>query len=73
MENKFDRAKHVYSNAYTVVGFYPETEQRFCEMLYAMSPVAAEQKCLKKYPGVAVCATFDGRATPVDKEIYVIF
>ncbi|NLF98964.1 MAG: hypothetical protein GX565_02315 [Lentisphaerae bacterium] len=58
---------------FTVVGFYPDSEQRFCEFIEASSTVAAEREIQKSYPGLAVCGVFRGKHTPVDRKDYVNF
>jgi len=58
---------------FTVVGFYPDSEQRFCDFFVASSAIAAEQKCQRTYPGLAVCGVFKGHHIAVDCEDYVSF
>ena len=60
-------------NQYTVVGFWPDGNYRFCASLQAATPEAAEAKVLDEYPGVAITATFEGVLYPVDDETYVTY
>jgi len=57
---------------FTVVGFWPDTDQRFCDLVLATNASTAEQKCLKNNPGLAICATFAKAIQPVDKQEYVL-
>ena len=45
---------------FTVVGFYPDTLQRFSEWLEANNADEAELKCSEVFPGLAVCGIIAG-------------
>lgn len=60
-------------NDYTVIGFYPDTMQRFSETYRASSPESAERKCFRQYLEVAVCGVVKGQHNCVDSATYVAF
>ena len=45
---------------FTVIGFWPDTEQRFCDVVSAANASMAENLCLQDNPGVAVCGVIAG-------------
>ena len=53
-------------NPFTVIGFWADTEQRFCDVVSATSASMAENLCLQSNPGVAVCGVIAGRHACVD-------
>jgi len=53
-------------NLYTIVGFWPDTGQRFAECFRASSPAEAEALCAEVHKGLAIVATFNGDLYPVD-------
>jgi hypothetical protein len=54
-------------NSYTVMGFWPDTMQRFAESFVAKDAEAAEEACFTKYGDVAICGVLNGKHTPVDR------
>ncbi len=56
---------------FTVVGFYPETLERFCEHISAKNCAAAERHINRSHPEVAICGVFDGVVKCVDRKRYV--
>lgn len=56
---------------FTVIGFWPDTLQRFCTNLVATSADAAEVKCLSTHPGLAICAVIGGVHAALDSANYV--
>ncbi len=57
--------------AYTVVGYWPDTDQRFTARLSATTATEAESRCIEENPGVSVCAVFAGEHDAVDTDPYV--
>lgn len=55
------------NHPFTIIGFYPSTMQRFATHLQAASPEKAEERCIAKHPGVAVCGVLAGYQQCVDK------
>jgi len=51
---------------YTVIGYWPDSMQRFAEHVEAIDHNIAEEICLKKYDVVAVCGVLAGHQQPVD-------
>ncbi len=45
---------------FTVIGFYPDNNQRFAMPFYADTADEAEDKAIKAYPGLAVCGVIQG-------------
>ena len=58
---------------FTVIGFYPNTMQRFAESYRAPNPESAEKKCFRQYPEVAICGVVKGRHNCVDSATSVTF
>lgn len=56
---------------FTVIGFYPETLQRFCDHIRARNVDAAEREIRELYPTVAICGVIAGASNCVDRERYV--
>ena len=46
--------------SFTVVGFWPDTGQRFSTFVCACSPDLAEAECQREHPGLAVCGVIQG-------------
>jgi hypothetical protein len=70
MENKFDRLEHV-GHHFTVIGFWPDTMQRFADSYMAMDSGEAEKMCLRLNDGVSVCGVIKGKHACVDTHTYV--
>lgn len=56
---------------FTVIGFYPDTLQRFCSHIRAKNVDAAEREIRVQYPNVAICGVINGESNCVDRERYV--
>ncbi len=56
---------------FTVVGFWPDSRQRFLEAVLAPTGKAAEQAMGDKYPGLTVTGVITGLKRACDNEIYV--
>ena len=56
---------------FTVIGFYPETLERFCDHIHAQNVDAAEREIRVQYPTVAICGVIAGAFDCVDRERYV--
>ncbi len=56
---------------FTVIGFYPDTMQRFCGHAHATNADAAEREILVEYPDIAICGVIAGKFDCVDSERYV--
>jgi hypothetical protein len=46
---------------YTVIGFWPDTMQRFATTISATSADDAEMRCSQKQHGVMVCGVIKGK------------
>lgn len=57
--------------AFTVVGYWMDSLQRFSTHVQAIGPDEAEDACIYKYPGVAVCAVLSGRRQCVETAEYM--
>lgn len=57
--------------AFTVVGYWSDSLQRFSAYVDAMNPEEAEEICMQQHPGVAICAVFTGRQVSVDAAEHV--
>lgn len=53
---------------YTVVGYWPDTDQRFTAWLSAATAAEAESQCIDENPGISVCAVFAGEHAAVDTD-----
>jgi len=51
---------------FTVIGFWPDTGQRFATHIKAMSALEAETRCVNVHAGVAICGVLRGRLECVD-------
>lgn len=51
---------------FTIIGYWPDTEQRFCDVVHATTATKAEDLCLQVHPGVAVCGVIAGSHTCLD-------
>lgn len=82
MAGTFDKKKHdvqtdrqaqnsvsntsVASYVFTVIGFWPETMQRFADVFAAADACDAEEKCLREHRGLSVCGVVAGDHECVD-------
>jgi hypothetical protein len=57
--------------SYTIIGFWPDSLQRFATIVQASSPDAAEERCIKEHSGVVVCGVLIGAHTCVDPRVLV--
>jgi hypothetical protein len=57
--------------SFTVIGFWPDTEQRFADIFRASSASMAEQLCLRSHPGIAVCGVIAGSHACLDTSPYL--
>lgn len=57
--------------SFTVIGYWPDTMQRFADAVRAASAADAEDRCLQKHNGVAVCGVLEGLHQPADRHEYV--
>lgn len=53
---------------YTLIGFWPDTEQRFATHIDAVNPAMAEDECSRLYPGVQICGVLRGQHECVDSD-----
>lgn len=51
---------------FTVLGYWPDSLQRFSAHVSALSPDEAEEVCTIQYPGIAVCAVLAGHQSCLD-------
>ena len=51
---------------YTVIGFWPDSLQRFATTISASSADDAELRCLTKHRGVLVCGVIKGKHEVLD-------
>ena len=58
---------------FTVIGYWPDSQQRFCEFVPAADADSAEAECLGKNRSLAVCAVIDGQHEPRDTAEFVAF
>lgn len=58
-------------NNYTVLGFWPDSMQRFSDYVEAANPNEAEKLMLNKHNGVSICAVIEGQHQCVDDFEYV--
>jgi hypothetical protein len=56
---------------FTVVGFWTDTDQRYCSTVESTSAQAAELQCLAEHPALAVCCVLAGRQVPLDADLAV--
>lgn len=59
------------TSSFTVIGFWPDTEQRFCDTFHAPTAPVAEDMCLQTHPGIAVCGVIAGHHVCVDVSPYL--
>jgi hypothetical protein len=64
--NKPDRRQD-----FTVIGFWPDTMQRFASSFCAKNSNEAEEMCFRQYEGVAICGVLQGSHDCVDTHTYV--
>ena len=53
-------------NRFTVIGFYPDTLQRFSTHVEAQDADDAEMACIRNYSEVAICGVIAGCHNSVD-------
>ena len=58
---------------FTVIGYWPDSEQRFCEFVTAPDATSAETACLNKHPSLAVCGVVAGQHGTCETEQRVAF
>lgn len=58
---------------FTVIGFWPDTHQRFCAVVESNSAQLAERRCLALHAGVAVCGVLAGEHKPLDAAAEVAY
>ena len=46
---------------FTVIGYWPDSQQRFCEFVAAADADSAETACLNRHPSLAVCGVIAGQ------------
>lgn len=56
---------------FTVIGFWPDTAQRFATHVRAPNAIEAEIKCAEHHAGVTICGVIRGRHQCVDKESHL--
>jgi hypothetical protein len=57
---------------FTVIGFWPDTDQRFATHVEAKNVTEAEAKCVERYTGVAICGVISGQHECVDTKMQSI-
>ena len=45
---------------FTVIGYWPDSHQRFCDFVRAPDADSAEVTCVNDHPGLAVCGVIAG-------------
>lgn len=63
--------KQAPKKSFTVIGFWPDTMQRFASVFKAGNPGEAEEICLRRNDGVSVCGVIKGEHDCVDAHTYV--
>jgi len=58
---------------YTVIGFYPDNNQRFAMHFNADTADKAEEIAIKAYPGLAVCGVIAGEHHTAETKTTVEF
>ncbi len=56
---------------FTLIGYWADTHQRFATYVYAQGPIEAEEICLHRYRGVAICGVVRGRHKCLDTATHV--
>ena len=51
---------------FTLIGYWADTQQRFATHLNASGPAEAEEICLQRHRGVAICGVVRGRHICLD-------
>lgn len=54
------------AQTFTVIGFWPDTGQRFSDVIFTTTATFAEEQCLQTYPGIAVCGVIAGSHLCID-------
>ena len=57
---------------FTVIGLWPDTDQRFATHVSAQNAKEAEAKCAKQYAGVTICGIIRGRHACVDSKSQLV-
>lgn len=70
-ENPLRNTAETSTSSFTVIGFWPDTDQRFCDTFHAPTAAVAEDQCLQAHPGIAVCGVIAGRHACVDVSPYL--
>jgi site-specific DNA-cytosine methylase len=65
-----DSAKTLHHN-YTVIGYWPDSMQRFADYIEAENPEEAEKAIMDKHSGVSICAVIEGQHQCADNYGYV--
>jgi hypothetical protein len=71
LENTELPTEEAHSKSFTVIGFWTDTDQRFCDVVCAATAFIAEDQCLQTYPGIAVCGVIAGSHSCVDSSPYL--
>jgi hypothetical protein len=57
---------------FTVIGFWPDTDQRFATHVKAKNVAEAEAKCAERYASVAICGVLSGQHVCVDTKSQLV-
>jgi len=71
LENTELPTEEAHSKSFTVIGFWTDTDQRFCDVVCAATAFIAEDQCLQTYPAIAVCGVIAGNHSCVDSSPYL--
>jgi hypothetical protein len=67
-KTKKTRAKQ---KTYTLIGFYPDTKQRWASFCEAKNPNEAERMMAEEYPCAVICGVIEGNHKCVDTNPYI--
>jgi hypothetical protein len=67
------KTRTIKTQPFTVIGFWPDTNNRFAETFEAKTAAAAERICAMTNPGLAICGTIKGAARAADRKSQVTF
>ena len=56
---------------YTIIGYWPDTNQRFLTHIEAECAKSAEEIVIIENPGVFICGTINGTYVSAENNIYV--
>ena len=59
-------------SVFTVIGFWPDTDQRFATYVKAKNATEAEAKCAEHHVSVTICGIIRGRHECVDTKSQLI-